>query len=209
MTVADPHPIALRPGPLVVRSLVALAAALLLGGATSWGQYLLPDWLVSVANSASGWTLVTVLLLFAARLPTALSAAVGAGSFVLLTVGYAIVSGWRGFPYDPTLFVVVGLVAGPFVGAAAAWLRRRDVRGALATALLTGIAVGEAWYGLTVVGDTTSPVYWSVVGALGILLLGRMLVARLRGVLPRVVAVGGAAAVTALFLLTYGATWLF
>ena len=209
MTVAAPAPLPLRPGKLVVRSLVLLVAALLLGGATSWGQYLLPDWLVSVANSSSGWTLVTVLLLFAARLPVALSAVLGGGSFVLLTVGYAIVSGWRGFPYDPTFFIVVGLVVGPFVGAAAAWLRRRDVRAGGATALLAGIALGEAWYGLTVVGDSTSPVYWSIIGSLGILLLGWMLVARLRGILPRVVAVGGAAAVTALFLLTYGATWLF
>ncbi len=45
------------------RAAIVAAASLLLGAATFFAQGSLPDALRSFANSASGWTLVTVLLL--------------------------------------------------------------------------------------------------------------------------------------------------
>lgn len=186
-----------------------LVLSLVLGGATSWGQFLLPEGIVSIANSSSGWTLITALLVSVARLPLWPSVVAGAGSFVLLTVGYALVSDWRGFFYDPTFFVVVGVIVGPFVGAAAAWIRGCGVPAALASALLAGIGVGEAVYGLTVVADSTSPVYWWIIGSAGVLLLGGMTGWRLRGVYPRLIAVVGTLLVAGAFLATYTTSWSF
>lgn len=189
------HP-ATRLGTVVVLSF-------LLGGLTSWAQGFLPDAFASFANSASGWTVLTALLVFWSRARTVPAAVLGAVSFVLLVLGYMVASQARGLFYDPLLFSVVGVVVGPFVGIAAAWLRSTGVRAALGTALLAGIGVGEAAYGLTVVGDTTSPVYWTVIGMAGLALLAGMLVRRIRGVLPVVVAVGGTVAVAAGFYQAY------
>jgi hypothetical protein len=185
------------------RAAAVLVLSVVLGGATSFGQTVLPEQLASFANSASGWTLLTVLLVWWARVPWGVAAVLGAFSFVLLTVGYAIVSGFRGYPYDPLFFSAVGVVVGPFVGMAASVLRDRAVPAALATALLAGIGVGESIYGLTVVGDTTSPVYWTAIGALGILLLVFMLVHRLQGTAPRLLASAGAAIVATAFPAAY------
>lgn len=63
--------------------------------------------------------------------------------------------------------------------------------------------MGEAAYGLTVVGETTSPVYWIVIGIIGVVLLGVMLWGRIRGALPVVVAVGGTAVVAVAFVAAY------
>lgn len=191
---------AIRPA---FRIAIVLAVSLFLGGATSFAQGLLPDAIVSFGNSASGWTLLTALLVFWARLGWLGSGLLGAASFVLLTVGYALVSTWRGFFYDPLLFAVIGVIVGPFVGVAACWLWRRGYRAALGVALLTGIAVGEAYYGLTVVGETTSPIYWILIGVIGLALLGWALVTRIRGVGPVAVALGASAGVAVAFVLAY------
>jgi hypothetical protein len=150
----------------VTRAAVVAASSLLCGAITFLAQGFLPDAVNSFANSASGWTLVTVLLLTGVRAGPAAAALLGATSFVLLTVGYAGAAQLRGLHYDPTMFAVVGLVVGPFVGVATSWLRAvPSWRPALGTALLAGIGVGEASYGLTTVAGTTSPVYWWLIGA--------------------------------------------
>jgi hypothetical protein len=180
-----------------------VALSFLLGGLTSYAQGFLPDALRSFANSASGWTVLTALLVYWSRARTLPAAALGAVSFVLLVLGYMVVSQVRGYVYDPMLFSVVGVVVGPFVGVAASWLRTSGVRAALGTALLAGIGIGEAAYGLTVVGDTTSPVYWTLIGVAGVVLLGGMIVRRLRGALPVALAAGGAVALAAAFYAAY------
>ena len=101
-----------------------MLASALLGGATSFAQTFLPDALRPFANSASGWTLLTALVVGLCRARTLASAVLGAASFALLVLGYQYVSGLRGFPTDETLFLIVGLVVGPFVGVAASWLTR-------------------------------------------------------------------------------------
>jgi hypothetical protein len=58
------------------------------------------------------------------------------------------------------------------------------MRAALGTALLSGIFVGEAAFGLTVVADSTSSVYWVAIGMGGAILLIGMVSLRVRGWLP-------------------------
>lgn len=188
------------------RAAAVVLASFAIGMLTFFAQGLLPDALTSFANSASGWTLVTVLLLVWARASTPLAAALGAVSFVVLTVGYSASAHLQGLFYDPTLFVVVGIVVGPFVGVATSWLRAdSEWRAAAGTALLAGIGLGEAFYGLTAVAETTSPVYWSTIGVVALGLLVVMLARRIRSTLARGAAVVGAAAVAGAFLAAYSA----
>ncbi|MFE7507013.1 DUF6518 family protein [Promicromonospora sp. NPDC057488] len=187
----------------VMRAGVVVVLSFVLGGLTSYAQGFLPDAFASFANSASGWTVLTALLVYWSRLRTAPAAVLGAVSFVLLVLGYTVASQVRGYVYDPLLFSAVGVVAGPFVGVAASWLRATGVRAALGTALLAGIGVGEAAYGLTIIRETTSPVYWTLIGVAGLALLTGMLVRRVRGALPVVLAVAGTAAVAATFYAAY------
>lgn len=186
-------------------AIAVAGASFLIGATTSFAQGLLPDALRSFANSASGWTLVTVLLLTAFRVRPAAAALLGATSFVLLTVGYSAAAQLRDLSYNPTLFVLVGVVVGPFVGVATIWLRAVDPRrSAMATALLAGIGVGEAVYGLTAVADTTSPVYWVLIGAAAFALLVAMLIRRIRGLLWKLLAVIATCVTAGAFVVTYG-----
>ena len=178
------------------------AAALILGALTPLGQGALPPEFSSLANSASGWTIPTALLvwLFARGYPEA--AIGGALGFVALTIGYTVASTWRGVDFDPLFWVIVGVVVGPFIGLAAHALRRAPLHAALGTGLLSGVLVGEAIYGLIVVGDTTSPVYWWIAAALGVSLLAAMAI-RIRR--PRLIVVATAltATIAAAFLIAY------
>jgi len=180
-----------------------VVASFLLGMLTFYAQGFLPDAWRSFANSASGWTLLAALLVFCAQVSTRVAAVLGALSFLLLVLGYAAGAQLNGLSYSPVLFGVVGVVVGPFIGIAAAWLRARRVRAALATALLAGIFTGEAVYGLTVIADSTRPEYWVAIGVVGIVLLVGMLSTRVRGWVPVTVAVLGTAAVAAAFLAAY------
>jgi hypothetical protein len=187
----------------VLTATVVAAASLVLGILTFFAQGFLPDAVRSFANSASGWTLLTALLVFGSRAGARLGAALGAVSFVLLVVGYALAAALNQLFYSPLLFGIVGVVAGPFVGLAAVWLRGNGIRAALGTALLAGIFSGEAAYGLTVVADTTRPEYWQAIGAVGVALLVGMLVRRLRGWRSVTVAVAGTLTVAIVFNLAY------
>ena len=184
-------------------ALFVAGASFVLGGMTSFAQGFLPESLGSFANSASGWTFVTAVLIFIAKPRWLLAAVLGAASFVLLTVGYAVVSQMRGLYYNPLMFSVIGVVVGPFVGVAASGLRADGLRKALGTALLAGIGIGEGIYGLTVVADTTSPVYWTLSIVVGVALLVGSIVRGLRGAVPLIVAVAGTAAVAAAFNVAY------
>lgn len=190
------------------RSLAALVIAVLLasfviGGLESFAQQFLPAALSPLANSASGWTIVTALLVFFSRVRTGWAAVLGGVSMVLLVCGYALVSTWRGYYYDPLMWSLIGAVVGPFVGVAAAWLHESRWRAALGTGLLTGIGFGEAVYGVVAISATTGLTYWIVVAALAATLLVVMLVRRIRGILPILVTLAVAVAVALAFLLTF------
>lgn len=87
---------------------------------------------------------------------------------MVLLLGYSVAAQLRGYYYDPTTWLVIGIVVGPFVGVAAAWLRGTGLGAALAAGVLAALA----------------------------LLVG-MLVRRVRGPLPAAVAVVTALVVTA------------
>lgn len=175
----------------------------LLGGVTADAQGFLPEAALPLANSASGWTLVTALLVYCTRPPLITAAVLGAVSFVLLVLGYAAASGINGLYYNPLMFSLIGIVVGPFVGAAASWLRSRDLPAAVGTAILAGIGIGDAVYGLAVVSEFTGTTYWIVIGVAGLVLLAGMLAFRIRGVTPAAVAVAGTAIVAAAFFFAY------
>jgi hypothetical protein len=145
---------------------LAAGLALLLGCLTSLGQTVLPEAVQPLANSASGWTLLTIGVLWWLRTWTWVSAVLGAVCFVLLNVGYALVAGARGFFYSPVLWSVVGIVVGPFVGLAVAWARQRMVSrtAALGFGFLAGLLLGDAVSGFVRVRDTTGWFYWAALG---------------------------------------------
>ena len=172
-------------------AVVAAVAALLLGGLTSLGQTVLPDAAAPLANSASGWTLLTILLLWWLRTRTWVSMVLGAVCFVLLNVGYAVVSDVRGFLYSPLLWSVVGILVGPFVGLAVDWARQRVVlrRAAVGYGFLSGLLLGDAVSGFYRVRDTTGWFYWTALGAATVLWLAVVAVRRLTGRRDRLVLV--------------------
>ncbi|MFC5996982.1 DUF6518 family protein [Pseudonocardia hispaniensis] len=187
----------------VKRAAIVAVLSFVLGGLTAYAQGFLPDAAAPIANSASGWTVLTALLVYWSRSPVGTAAALGAVSFVLLVLGYTAASEFRGAYYNPLMFSVIGILAGPFVGAAASWLRANDLRAALGTAVLAGIGIGEAVYGLTTVRDTTDPTYWTIIGLVGAALLLGMLIRRIRGAQSVAIAVTGTIIIAAAFLFAY------
>lgn len=191
------------PAPLLV--LVAGLLGLIGGGLTSFAQTVLPPALAPAANSSGGWTLLTVLVVALLRLRPAWSAAAATLCFTALTLGYRLVSTMRGYPTSEVLFLLAGLVVGPFVGVATAWLRDRGWRPAAAAALLGGIGVGEGLYGLLVVASSTSPVWWVLEIAGGVALAVVVCARRATRAGQRLLALGGVALVAAAFVTAYSA----
>lgn len=187
---------------LGVKSAAVVLASLLLGGLTSFAQSSLGP-LDPLANSSSGWTLLTALIIWFAREPTLPSAVFGPVSFVALVLGYTAAAALRGLTYNPLMFGVIGLVVGPFVGVAVAWLRCRGPRAAAGAALLSGIAVGEGLYGLIVVSRSTGWFYWTAIAVLGIALLVVTLVKRSVAARDVLLGAGGTALVAVAFYATY------
>ncbi|MGY4856982.1 DUF6518 family protein [Cryobacterium sp. AP23] len=144
--------------------LVAVIGAVLLGGLTSFGQQYLPAWLNSLSNSAGGWTMFCFLIVWLGRARPLLAAALGVVVFQLLVESYSVVTEWRGFDDgDPftSVWTIVGLAAGPLLGAAAALVRHAPpVWRALAVTPLSAVLLGEGIWALNTIADTTSPVYW-------------------------------------------------
>jgi hypothetical protein len=154
--------------------LVALAGGLLLGAVTAVGQQLLPDVLRSLANSAGPWCLVAFM--FARRAPTIYRAAATGGlSLLALVGGYFLASEARGYASSTSVLLFWGAAAvtvGPALGVAASWVRRGSgARAAVGAGAVAGVLVGEAVYGLTVVSQTTSAVYWIAEAVAGLVLL--------------------------------------
>ncbi len=187
---------------LLAKSAAVVFASLLLGGVTSFAQSSLGP-LDSLANSSSGWTLVTALVIWFAREPTSPSAVFGPMSFVSLVLGYTAAAALRGLTYDPLMFGVIGLVVGPFVGVAVAWLRCSGPRAAAGAALLAGIAVGEGAYGLLEISRSTGWFYWTAIAVAGIALLVATLVKRSVAARDVLVGVGGTALVAVAFYVAY------
>jgi hypothetical protein len=146
-----------------------------LGGATSFAQGWLPAASAPFANSASGWTILAALLVWAARRGLAVSAVLKAASFLALVLGYTFVSTLRGFSFNPLFWSVVGSIVGHVVGVATAALHRRGLWPAVGTGVLAGVLLRDAAYGLTVVVATTGWEYWALSAALLVVVAVRRL----------------------------------
>jgi hypothetical protein len=157
---------------VVLRGILVVAVAFVLGGLTSVGQQFLPEDLNSLANSAGSWTAICFAVLVASKFRGWRAATLGPLVFVALNEGYGLMTRLKGFPYGilfDNFWTLIALVAGPIVGLAAGWVRHRTgVLAAIGAAVPSAVLIGEGVYGLLYVSDTTSPVYWTgsiVVGA--------------------------------------------
>jgi hypothetical protein len=140
------------PGPrplsrALLLSAAAIAGGLVVGGITSFGQ-LLPGTLNWLANSVAGWSIPLILLVAWARGGVLRSAITGGLVFVAMSQGYALVSTLRGYPDQGIRWALIGLVAGPVLGAATALLRQESRRiVAIAAGVLGGVILGDAVHG--------------------------------------------------------------
>ncbi|WP_435093551.1 DUF6518 family protein [Clavibacter michiganensis] len=162
-----------RPDPSPFRAAaVVLVFSLVVGGLTSPAQGVLPSWMSPLANSAGGWSMLAFVAVWLSRARPLLGAVLGAVSFVAMVEAYGVVSLWRGiFFADPlsSMWIPIGLVAGPFLGVAAALVRHASRGWAIAgVAVLSAVLLAEGVYGLTVVASSTSPVYWTLEIVLGV-----------------------------------------
>lgn len=163
--------------------LVAVAAGLVLGMLTAYGQGWLPHSVGSLANSAGSWSLAAFLLGLLA--PGRISGVLcGFATLAGLLVGYVVTDELRGYAATGLLVFwgVASVVAGPMLGLGAQWLRRsRRSLAALGAGAMSGVLVGEGVYGLLYVADTTYPPYWWGEIVAGAILLGIAVGWRLRG----------------------------
>lgn len=189
--------------------LIVLVTAAVWGGLTSVGQGYLPEDLRSFANAAGPWFVVVMGAIVVARPRPALAVVLGILGFVVMNQAYGVVSSWRDYAYGggfSSIWNLIALVAGPAAGIAATWLRTsRPVPIALGTAAACAVLVGEGLYGLTVIGDTTSPVFWAIELGAGLALLAVTAALRLRTIAGVAVLVAASAVGAAMFYVAYRA----
>lgn len=195
------------PGGAVRAVVIVLVTAAVWGGLTSFGQQYLPDELRSLANASGPWFAVVMGSIVVARPRLVLAIILGAVGLILMNEAYGIVSRWRGFPYGgglTSIWNVIAVVVGPAAGIAATWLRSsRPILVALGVAAPAAVFIGEGLYGLTVISDTTSPVFWSLELAAGIGLVVLAVMVRVRTLAAIGVLLGAAALGAGLFYAIY------
>jgi len=162
--------------------LLALALAAAAGALTPIGQRYLPEPLAPLANSSGSWTLVAFAAVYLSRTRAVGAAVLGAACFVLMNELYAVVSTLRGNPYTAgpgDFWTIAGVVVGPVVGLAAAWLREGGPsRLVPAIAAPAAVLLGEGAYYVVVLGVFGA--YGFVEMAAGALLLLVLVVRRIR-----------------------------
>jgi hypothetical protein len=196
----------------------AVAGGLVVGAVTSVGQGILPFDLAPLANSATPWCLAAfaLVLIGAARhtgedrafagVPIA-SPVAGFLALLAMLAGYDLLTVVRGFAISGSMAVFWGaaaLVAGPALGVGAAWYRgTHPHRRAAAVALIAGITIGEAAYGLTVISGSTSGTYWTAQAALGAVAVVATITGLRRAPAAAAVCVALTAVVAVAFLVAY------
>jgi hypothetical protein len=187
-------------------TLIVLVTAAVWGGLTSFGQQYLPDELRSLANASGPWFSVVMASIAVAWPRLGLAIILGALGLIVMNEAYGVVSRGRGFPYGgglTSIWNLIAVVVGPIAGIAATWIRSsRSVLVALGAAAPASVFIGESLYGLTVVSDTTSPVFWSIELAAGIALVAVAAI-RIRSLVAIGVLVGATALGAALFYAVY------
>jgi hypothetical protein len=161
-------------------ALFAMAVGFVLGALTDVGQSRLPWVAGSLANSGGSWVLVAFLV---ALRGSSVRQSISQGSACLLALdaGYYLTAAHRGIPVSSAsvvFWVFAAVVVGPIVGLAAGWIRHAGpIRSGLGAGVLAGFLAGESIYALHYLGQSTSPVYWTiqlvVAGVLGLWLAWR------------------------------------
>lgn len=191
-----------RPRPLsraLLLSAVAIAGGLVVGGITSFGQ-LLPGTLNWLANSVAGWSIPMILLVAWARGGVLRSAITGGLVFVAMSQGYALVSTLRGYPDQGIRWALIGLVAGPVLGAATALLRHESRRiVAIAAGVLGGVILGDAVHGFVAIPAGWGS--WVIVASGALAFLVVTAVVLLRAWRPTLLLVATAAVVASAYAL--------
>lgn len=181
--------------------LLALAVSAAAGALTPIGQQCLPEPLAPLANSSGSWTVIA----FASRTRPVVAAVLGAACFVLMNELYGVVSTLRGNPYTagfPDVWNLVGIVVGPVVGLAAAWLRSgRAAFLVPAIAAPSAVLLGEGVYYVIVLGVFGA--YGFVEIGAGALLLLVLVARRIRSMRMRLATVALALAGAAAFVAAY------
>jgi hypothetical protein len=156
---------------------------LVLGALSARGQGQLPHQLAGLVNSNGSWVLIAFLLALPARraLVAALSSTLALGALLAGFYGddlhrhYAI--SHRGVAF----WVLAAVLVGPLVGLSAAWIRAgQPARAAAGTGLIAGVLIGEGWYGLTRIDDSTYAPYWWAQTGVGVVFLLTLAIRQLR-----------------------------
>ncbi|MCS5735081.1 DUF6518 family protein [Herbiconiux daphne] len=158
---------------------LVVVGSVVVGGLTSPAQQYLPDAFRSLANSAGGWSMFAFVFVWLSKVGPRLGAILGALAFILMVESYGAVSAVRGYDFaDPftSMWIPIGLLAGLAIGASATLVRRGSRLRVVGTGLLSLVLVVEGVYGLTILGETTSPVYWLLEIAAGTLFTALALV---------------------------------
>ena len=157
------------------------AAALLLGGATSYGQLLLLPSLAPLANAATPWVVFSFVAVWLAQGSLIRSVLLAPLALVLINSGYGVVSAVRGHPYDPLDWNLVGLVVGPLLGLAA-WGAgsRRPALVALGSGLVAAALIGESLHALLTIGYPEQRPLWIAIDALTLVWIGLLAARRVR-----------------------------
>jgi hypothetical protein len=140
----------------------------------------LPDPWVTLANTSALWGLVPFACVVGLRATGRLATGIGVASLASMVAVWAILAPVPATARTLLLWGGIGIAAGAYSGLAGG-LTRSDRPGFrwLASALIGGVVLGEAVYGLVLVGG---PQWWfeGAVGVALILALGRSLGDRLR-----------------------------
>ena len=195
------------PGDALRAALIVLVTAAVTGGLTTFGQQYLPHELRSLANASGTWFAVVMGALVVARPRPVLAILLGVLGLIVMNEAYGLASRWRGFYYGgglSSMWNQIALLVGPVAGIAATWLRSPGpVLVALGASAPAAVLIGEGLFGLTVVSDTTSSVFWTIELAAGIGMVVITAVTRPRTVSAIGVLVGTTAVGAALFYVVY------
>lgn len=142
------------------------------GGLTAYAQGWLGNGVGSLANSAGPWALAAFAVALFAR---GVGSAVSSSTLTLIAceLGYVAATEVRGGSNAAStvqFWLIAAVLAGPPLGAAAAWSRRAShwLPAGAGAGVIGGVLTGEGAYGLTEIADTTSPAYWTVEVVLGV-----------------------------------------
>ena len=193
----------------LARWLVALAFAFTAGVGLSYGQTYASDALAPLFNSATPVVLVAGLASLGSRRWWG-AATLGALAAPTIVAGYYLASHLRGFAGSAgniTMWGVAGVLFGAAMGVAW-WLLRTPTSPwlrAAGAAAFPGIAIGEAWHGLSRIADTTPATYWWTQAALGGATLVLLAGWRVPTWWARLLAAGFTAAIAVAIYAVYGA----